>query len=119
MKYNRIDGSIGESLAVDYLQGKGYVILQTNYFCPMGEIDIVAKQGDTYVFVEVKKRSSLRFGLPQEAITPYKIRHIKLSAMHYLKKHRLLDNTPVRFDCIAILSTDYQDVEINHIENIF
>lgn len=119
MRYNRIDGAIGESVAVEYLRRKKYVILQTNYSCPLGEIDIVAKNGDTYVFVEVKKRSSLRFGLPQEAITPYKMRHIRLSATHYLKCHRLLENTPVRFDCIAILSTDYQDVEIDHIENIF
>lgn len=119
MNFNKQEGNIGESLAVKFLKNKHYKILQTNYSCPLGEIDIVAKDGDTIVFVEVKTRASLKYGYPQEAITPQKMLHIQKSALFYLKQHRLLQCAPVRFDCVAILTLDGTDAEINHIENIF
>ena len=119
MNFNKREGNIGENLAVKFLKSKNYKILQTNYSCPLGEIDIVAKDGETIVFVEVKTRASLKYGYPQEAITLQKMAHIKNSALFYLKQHCLLQGTPVRFDCVAILTLDGADAEINHIENIF
>ena len=99
----KLEGDKGEALAYNFLKKKGYKIIETNYNCHSGEIDIIAIDKDTYVFVEVKNRSSLRFGLPQEAINQSKIHHIKRSAENYLKYHRLLGQVRVRFDCITIL----------------
>lgn len=115
----KLEGDKGETLAYNHLKNKGYKILQTNYKCYSGEIDIVAKDKDTYVFVEVKTRSSLRFGLPQEAINYPKMLHIKRSAENYLKYHRLLGLVSVRFDCVAILFDQNGNSQIDHIENIF
>ena len=118
MFFNKRLGDIGESLAVDYLKNKNYEIIQTNYKNKIGEIDIIAKDNDIFVFIEVKTRSSLAFGLPKEAITRNKIYKIKNTAISYLKYKKLLDKVRVRFDCIEVLG-DNLDSEINHIKNIF
>lgn len=109
----KILGIEGEGIAKQFLIKKGYKILETNYTTKIGEIDIVAKIKDITVFVEVKDRQTKRFGLPREAVTPYKQRKIRLVATQYLKSHKLLDSK-VRFDCIEILGD-----EITHIENAF
>lgn len=94
-------GKKGEVLAADFLQKQGYTIIQLNYRCNIGEIDIVAKDGETLVFVEVKARSGYRFGNPKEAISYAKRKRISKIAMFYLKK---TGNTRVkaRFDVVAI-----------------
>lgn len=118
MFFNKITGNIGESLACDYLTKQKMKIVKTNYKNKIGEIDIIAKDNETIVFIEVKTRASLKFGLPREAITKSKRETIKKVAISYLKSNNLLDKVPVRFDCIEIVG-DERDYEINHLKNIF
>ncbi len=106
-------GAEGEARARAYLLGKGAKILEMNYRRPTGEIDIIARQGRTLLFVEVKRRSSLRFGRPSEAVNRQKQAHILRTAQLYLQEKRLED-APVRFDIIEVLPD-----EIRHIENAF
>ena len=109
----RTFGTEGESAARDYLVSKGAKILEMNYRRPSGEIDIIAKFRKTVLFVEVKRRSSLRFGRPCEAVDAHKQAHILKTAMLYLQENGL-DDVPVRFDVIEVLPDG-----INHIENAF
>ena len=106
-------GVKGEELAKKYLQRHHYKILEQNYATKLGEIDIIAYKQKTYIFVEVKARQDTRFGLPREAVTPYKQNKIKRVAEYYLLENNLLQK-PFRFDCIEVL-----DGKINHIENAF
>ena len=106
-------GAEGEARARAYLLGKGAKILEMNYRRPTGEIDIIARQGRTLLFVEVKRRSSLRFGRPSEAVNRQKQAHILRTAQLYLQE-KGLEDTPVRFDIIEVLPD-----EIRHIENAF
>lgn len=92
-----------EQKAVDYLRQLGYLILERNYNLRTGEIDVVAKDGQYYVFVEVKYRSNGKNGLPEEAIDVRKQRKITNTARGYLYKHRLSEDTPCRFDVVTIL----------------
>lgn len=101
-----------EAIAGNYLEQKGYEILERNYSNKIGEIDIICKKDNTIVFVEVKYRISAKFGRPIEAITPHKIRKIVQTATFYLKQKKQLNNS-IRFDAIEILND-----EIRHIENI-
>jgi putative endonuclease len=77
-------GRLGEDLAARYLQKQGYTILERNYRCQGGEIDLVAKNGDFLVFVEVRLRRSPRFGTPEESITPWKKARLLLAAQSYV-----------------------------------
>ena len=106
-------GSEGEAEARAFLEGKGYRILAANYRRPTGEIDIVACHRQALVFVEVKRRSSLRFGRPSEAVDRAKQLHILRTAQIYLQENRLEDSA-ARFDVIEILPG-----ELRHIENAF
>ena len=103
----------GETAARDYLRAKGYAILEENYAGQIGEIDIIAKEGETIVFVEVKARENTDFGYPIEAVTPQKVRKICRTAEQYLVQHRLLGKD-VRFDVVSVLRG-----EIEHIESAF
>lgn len=109
----KIVGQKFENLAVNYLKNKGYTILKQNYRNTLGEIDIIAKDADYLVFVEVKYRTSLKFGRPAEAVSFYKQNKIRQVATLYLKSKKML-NSLVRFDCIEILND-----EINHIIDAF
>ena len=109
----KILGNKGEALAKEFLKKQKYKILETNYANKLGEIDIIAKEKDTIVFVEVKTRETTHFGLPREAVTSYKQNKIKLVATEYLTSHKLLSQK-VRFDCVDILGD-----EITHIKNAF
>lgn len=109
----RAFGTEGESAARDYIVSKGGKILEMNFRRPSGEIDIIAKMRKTILFIEVKRRSSLRFGRPSEAVDPRKQTHILRTAMLYLQENGLED-APVRFDIIEILPAG-----VNHIENAF
>lgn len=106
-------GGEGEAEARAFLEGKGAKILEMNYRRPTGEIDIIARHRRTLLFVEVKRRSSLRFGRPAEAVDRAKQLHILRTAQLYLQENRLED-ARVRFDVIEVLPG-----EIRHIENAF
>ena len=108
-------GGLGENQAVEYLINKKYKILETNYKCKLGEIDIICfdKVTKTYVFVEVKARSSAKFGMPREAVNAFKQNKIKLVATSYAQSKHLLEQK-IRFDVIEIL-----DGNLTHIINAF
>ena len=97
----RDTGILGEKLAGDFLKKQGYRILETNYRCPEGEIDIIAGHKDSLVFIEVRTKRSLQFGTPEESITPTKRKKLRTVAAHYRQTH---DNLPSswRIDVVAI-----------------
>jgi len=110
-------GDLGEALAKDFLKKKGYRILETNYRCPQGEIDIVAVQKKCLVFVEVRTKSNLNFGTPEESITPAKKQHLKQSAYHYQQNHTGLPDA-WRIDMVAVeLDSGNNPKRIEIIEN--
>ncbi len=97
----RDTGILGEKLARDFLKKQGYQILETNYRCPEGEIDIVARHKDCLVFIEVRTKKSLEFGSPEESITPAKQARMRATAAHYQQTHH--DLPPQwRIDVVAI-----------------
>ena len=120
MERSRLNiGKIGESLAVKHLKARGYRILAQNYRVRRGEIDLIAGDGEFIVFVEVKTRRSLKFGLPQAAVTLQKQRQISKVALAYLQAQNLLD-APCRFDVIAIhLSPQLELLRLEQIESAF
>ena len=110
---------IGESFAAEHLKARGYQILAQNYRAIRGEIDLVAQAGKRIVFVEVKTRRSLKFGLPQAAVTKQKQRQISKIALAYLQAQNLLD-APCRFDVIAIhLSPQFELLRLEQFESAF
>lgn len=112
------DGNYGETLACKYLQKLGYKILERNYRIRGGEIDIVAKDGGSLVFVEVKTRWSHEYGLPSESMTSFKIRHLLKTARFYIQKIGWEDRE-YRLDFIAVDFADSKDnPKIELIKNI-
>lgn len=109
----RAYGDAGEDAACAYLTEKGWKIVARNLRRGPGEIDIVARRGTLVAFIEVKRRSGLRFGAPAEAVTPEKQRRIARVAALYLQENALED-APARFDVIEILPG-----AIRHIEGAF
>ncbi|MEW6163210.1 MAG: YraN family protein [Nitrospirota bacterium] len=110
-------GGRGESLAVKFLKGKGYKIIARNYKTPIGEIDIVAKDGNTVVFVEVKTRADDSFGYPFEAVNKKKRQKLRNLALLYLKRQG--KESPVRFDVLSIFYRDSGKKDIEHIKDAF
>ena len=97
----RDTGILGEKLAKDFVKKRGYRILETNYRCPEGEIDIVAKDKDCLVFIEVRTKTSREFGSPEESITPVKRERMRATAAHYRQTHN--DLPPLwRIDMVAV-----------------
>ncbi|MBT5471874.1 MAG: YraN family protein [Nitrospina sp.] len=94
-------GREGEDAAVAFLKDKGYRIIQKNFRSKLGEIDIIAQQKETVIFIEVKSRASHQFGHPFNAITPAKQGKIIQVAQSFLAKHRLMGN-PARFDVVGL-----------------
>ncbi len=114
---NKKTGKIGEDIAIDFLKKKGYKIIERNYKCVFGEVDIVARDRGDIVFIEVKSRRSEYFGDPTDAVDFNKQKKISKIALNYLNEKRL-DNHDARFDVIAIkLSPNGNTVEL--IENAF
>lgn len=95
----------------------GYEILERNFRCRTGELDIVAKKEDTLYFIEVKARRSLRCGVPAEAVTKRKKQHILRTVRHYLISHYIID-TDIQIDLIELLLMGEKSY-IRHTENIF
>jgi len=111
-------GRKGEEVAVDFLKKQGYRIIKRNYRCRAGEIDIVVEEGSSLVFVEVKSRRSTHFGLPEEAVSYEKRRHLTRVALGYLTHHRIKE-TKCRFDVVSVLMNDHGVKEIRLIKNAF
>jgi len=99
--YKQRLGRLGENIAASYLRQQGYTILVRNWHCPVGEIDIVAREGESLVFVEVRTRRGDRFGTPEESITPTKQSRLVELAQTYLQEAGLED-VAWRIDVLAI-----------------
>lgn len=110
-------GKAGESLARSFLEQKGYRILETNWRWSRAEIDLIAKDVDTLVFVEVKTRSTDAFGKPEESITARKERFLADAASVYMEQ--IGHDWAVRFDVISIIYHSAQHYEIEHFEDAF
>jgi putative endonuclease len=115
---NRVLGNAGESIAVTFLKGAGFSIVDRNFRCVCGELDIVARDGRTIVFVEVKCRNNEIYGAPQLAVTPFKQRQISKAALVWLSKRKLYD-AEARFDVVAIVLHEGTLPQIEHIRNAF
>lgn len=109
-------GREGEALAASFLLQKGYEIIDRNWRYGPKEIDIVARDGDTMVFVEVKTRSTLAFELPQEAVTKKKMKNLVEAADAYLIQHNI--GLEGRFDIVAVLNGNPPKV-IEHLEGVW
>lgn len=113
--HNQAFGKWGEAKAADYLKDKGYIILDMNYRTAYGEIDLIALDQQTVVFVEVKTRRTQTFGFPEDSVTASKRTHIVHSAQSYMQSMGDMD---WRIDVIAIsLIGEEQILEITHFEN--
>ncbi len=113
-------GRLGEEVATAFLTARGYRLLERNFRCKGGEVDIIARDpaDSSLVFVEVKARRGLSYGVPQLAVTPFKQRQISKAALTWLSKKRLHD-TNARFDVIAILLDEGGHHKVEHIQNAF
>ncbi len=116
---NKIKGKIGEQKAADYLQKSGYKIIERNYrYSRFAEIDIIAKDKDTLVFVEVKTRSGTSFGHPFEAVNKSKIENIYKAGLSYLQNSKE-HYKKYRIDIISVINDLKTDrVKIEHLKNI-
>ncbi len=104
-------GQAGEATACTYLQEQGLTLVEKNYHCPMGEIDLVMMHKDMWVFVEVRRRKSNRYGSPLETVTKAKQRKIQLAASHYLLKRKISGHAAIRFDVVGITDQQAQPIE--------
>ncbi len=115
MTEKRKIGDIGEDAAVKFLEDKGYKILKRNFYCRVGEIDIIAVDGEETVFIEVKTRKSDAFGTAAEFVTHQKQQRIIKTALYYIGG----SDIPLRFDVIEVYHKNNEVILINHIENAF
>ena len=102
---NRAVGETYERKAAAYLKSLGYEIIEYNFRCRQGEIDIVARDGEYLVFCEVKYRTNLQKGSPEEAISLQKMKRISKTALYYLHTHHLGD-VACRFDVVSVLGDE-------------
>jgi len=113
MTRERLDlGKWGEDLAFRKVKKLGYRCLARNYRCPLGEVDLIARDGDTLVFVEIKTRRGRSLGYAKEAVNPRKRRQLSRVALAYMKENGLAD-TRARFDVVVInLNRGSQEIEV-------
>ena len=116
MYERHITGKEGEDIATEFLENKGYKILDRNFLTRHGEIDIVAKDNEEYVFIEVKTRTTTNYGMPVEAVTIEKQKHLKKATEYYIYKNNLY-NDFIRLDVIEVLFKG-DKYTINHIKQI-
>jgi len=116
LNYNKRKGDYGESVADGYLAAKGYEITARKYKKGGGEIDIIARDKECTVFIEVKYRKTLSAGLPREAVTYTKQQAIRRAAQYYIMENGLHENE-LRFDVVEIIGTEL--LQIEHIINAF
>jgi putative endonuclease len=111
------DGHAAETVACRYLEDKGFALIARNYRCAFGEIDLIMRDGETLVFVEVRRRRNVDFGTPAETVGPRKQQRLRATAEHYLQRHAALSQKPCRFDIVAL--TDDRSVDIEWLPNAF
>lgn len=111
-------GAAGEERATAYLLAQGFTLVARNFRCPLGEIDIIVKNAQQLIFVEVKQRRSQHFGAAAEMVTPSKQKKIILSAQVFLQQHAKYRHLNPRFDVIA-LDTSGIEAEITWIPHAF
>lgn len=113
----RETGILGEKLARDFLKKRGYRLVETNFRCPEGEIDIIARHKDYLVFVEVRTKSGREFGIPEESITAAKMEKLRVVANYYRQTHENLPES-WRIDVVAVeLDRGNKPLRIELIEN--
>jgi putative endonuclease len=115
MTHNQTIGHWGENAGAEYLQGKGYEIVERNARTPYGEIDIVARREEMTYFVEVKARTSRLFGLPEEAVTARKQAHMLAAGQYYAALHEI---DTWQADVLAIEGAPGMKPRIEHFENV-
>ena len=117
MYFRKEIGKWGENLACKYLQRENYQIIERNFMCQRGEIDIIAKDINKkeLVFFEVKTRSNFKYGNPADAVDTNKLTHMKRAINYYLYKNHI-NNIPVRIDVVEIYIIE--DCKINHIRQV-
>ena len=105
------EGARGEALAAAYLEAREYIVLERNYRCRSGEIDLIAQRGNRLVFVEVKTRKNALHGEPREYVTAAKQRRLHSAAMYYLMCHPEAENLLLRFDVAEIIGDNLRYTE--------
>jgi putative endonuclease len=110
-------GAKGEQVGINYLEKKGYAILNRNWRHGRREVDCIALKDKTVVFVEIKTRSSFDFGFPEEAVDSYKEQFLKEAAEEWMEEHP--EYTELQFDIISVLMNKGKVVEIKHIQDAF
>lgn len=116
MDLRRLLGNRGEGLAARYLETQGHVILERQFRVRFGEIDLVTRDGDEIVFVEVKLRRSTAHGFPEEVVTPTKLHRLEIAAEAYLQA-KACERESYRFDVIAIIDRK-PEPEIEHLMGV-
>ena len=111
-------GRRGEDLAAEHLAASGLTIVERNWRCPLGEIDLVARDGDELVFVEVKTRSSIAFGHPLEAITAIKLARLRRLAAAWCEANPG-NHDRIRIDALAIVAPHGGPIDIEHLRRVF
>lgn len=109
-------GKWGEDLAADYLQRKGYTIIERDWKSGRRDLDIVAKNGNVIVFVEVKTRRNSLYGQPEEAVDYRKLQSLQQAINHYIKFRHIRQE--VRFDIISVVGTIGSEPDIQHIQDV-
>jgi len=117
MRAKDVLGQQGEQLAADFLAEAGLTVLERNWRCKEGEIDIVALAGRTLVICEVKTRSGVRFGTPIEAITRQKAQRLRKLAVLWVKAHGLVFDQ-IRIDIVGVLRAASGEFTIEHVEGV-
>jgi len=115
---NKIKGDLGENIATGYLVNRGYKIIERNFRCNAGEIDIVCKKEETLVFVEVKAKTTEFFGAPEEMVDWRKMEKISEAIEFFITTHHYKEEPNYRIDVIAIVLDENDKIKrFNHIEN--
>lgn len=109
-------GKWGEDLAADYLQRKGYTIIERDWKSGKRDLDIIAQDGNVIVFVEVKTRRNRLFGEPEESVDYHKLQNLRQAISHYVKFKHIRQE--IRFDIISIVGTVGTDPDIQHIQDV-
>ncbi len=110
-------GRMGEEVAARHLESDGFVVLERNWRCDDGELDIVARDGETLVVCEVKTRSSHRYGSPFEAITERKLHRLERLGMRWIREHRVR-STRMRVDIVSVLAPPHGQRIIEHVRGL-
>jgi len=118
MYQKHLIGEMGEDYATKYLESKGYKIIKRNFFCKRGEIDIIAKDKNEFVFIEVKTRTGSQYGQPSEAVNKQKQAHMYGTVEFYVMANNL-EKAYIRLDVIEVFMRYDSTYTINHIKQAF